>query len=165
MEQTMPLSNRWVRLLPIALIVSTVIAVDQVSKHLIRANFELGASHPESWLVRLTYVENTGSAFGLFTGQTVFLIFASIFALAIVVFMFRHAGISSLPLRISLGLMLGGGLSNLADRVRFGGVTDFLDLRVWPIFNLADSCVVVGIALLAFTVFMRDRGKGLGVRD
>lgn len=144
-------------MMPSGLVVALVIGLDQFSKYWIRGHFFLGESWPESWPVRLTYVENTGSAFGLFTGQTIFLIFASIIALGIVVFMFRQAGTSSLPLRISLGLMLGGGVSNLVDRVRFHGVTDFLDLRVWPIFNIADSSVVIGIALLAFIMFIRER--------
>ena len=135
---------------------------DQVSKHLVRAHFDLGESMLESWPVRLTYVENTGSAFGLFTDQTVFLIAASAVAIAIMAYLFRRVGGSSVLLRTSLALQLAGGSSNLADRVRFGEVTDFVDFRVWPIFNVADASVVIGIVILAyFILFQEKRSAGL----
>ncbi len=156
-QQTLSLTTRWTRALPVALVAGLIIAIDQVSKFMVRGNFYLGESKLASWPARLTYVENTGSAFGLFAGQTVFLIIASIFAIGIVVYLFRRAGQTSVLLRVCLGMMLGGGVSNMADRIRLGTVTDFIDLRVWPIFNLADSSVVVGIALLAFIILWWDK--------
>jgi len=162
MQLAIPTRGQWTRALPVAAVVGAVIALDQVTKHLVREGLPIGHSWPEaSWPIRITYVENSGSAFGLFAGQTLFLIVASAIAIAVVAYMLRRAGPSSLFLRMSLALVLGGGLSNLADRIRFGGVTDFIDFRVWPIFNVADSSAVIGIALLALALLFRGAKASL----
>ena len=163
MQGTMELGIRWARALPVALILAAIIISDQVTKHLIRSNLSLGESFPDSWPARFTYVENTGSAFGLFTDQTIFLIGASTVAIAILVYLFRRIGSSSFLLRASLALQLGGGSSNLVDRIRFGQVTDFVDLRVWPIFNIADSSVVIGIVILAYAILFLDKKLKAGL--
>ena len=157
MLQTLRSTDRWVQGLPTLATFSLVVGLDQLTKHLVRERFFLGESWPADWPARLTYVENSGSAFGFFHNQTAFLIVASIIAIGMIMFLFRQAGSTSLVLRVCLGMMLGGGISNLADRIRFGSVTDFFDLRVWPIFNVADSSVVVGITILAVVLFFQER--------
>ena len=156
MQQALRLSGRWTQLLSAAFVSALVIIGDQLTKHWVRSAFSMGEAKFADWPVRLRYVENSGSAFGLFPNQTSVLIVASIIAMSVVVWMFRQTGLSALPLRLSLGLMLGGGTSNLVDRIRFGSVTDFIDFRVWPIFNVADSSVVIGITLLIVFVLLRD---------
>lgn len=157
MQQSASL-GRWAQPAPVALVAALAIIGDQVTKHWVRGAFALGEAKFADWPVRLRYVENSGSAFGLFQNQTAVLIVASILAMSIMVWMFRQIGLSAMSLRLSLGLMLGGGVSNLVDRIRFGSVTDFIDLRVWPIFNVADSSVVIGIAvLIAFVLITGSR--------
>jgi signal peptidase II len=104
----------------------------------------------------LTLIENTGVAFGLLRGWKWLPVFVSaVAALAIVLYALRKKRV---PLRTvtALGLVLGGALGNLADRVRFGYVIDFLDFRVWPVFNVADSCITAGVALLLLHMLRRN---------
>lgn len=138
-------------------LVTLIIAGDQLSKYLIRAHLGLGQSVPHGWPVQITRVNNTGSAFGLFGDQTLFLIIASVIAIGIMVYFYRHVAAGHALLRVSLGLQLGGAISNLADRIRFGYVTDFIDFKKWPVFNVADSCITVGIVLLVLTILFQDR--------
>ena len=125
---------------------------DQLSKALVLLTMYPGQSIPESGIFRLTYVKNTGSAFGLFPNQTLFLIFASFVGIAILLVFYRIHRVSSPILRISLGLQLGGAIGNLMDRLRLGYVVDFIDVGAWPVFNLADSAIVVGLVGLMITM-------------
>jgi signal peptidase II len=103
-------------------------------------------------------VENTGVAFGLFRGMNwLFVIVAAVVIVLIVVY-YRRLAAASWLLHVAFGLQLAGALGNQIDRVLRGHVTDFIDVRVWPIFNVADSAVVVGTTLLAIYVFFLDRG-------
>jgi len=107
-------------------------------------------------LVSLTYVTNTGAAFGLLPDHGLFFIaIAAIVVIAILVY-HRHLPDKAL-VKASLGLQLGGALGNLTDRLRYGYVIDFIDFKVWPVFNLADSAIVIGVAVLAYYL-LRDRG-------
>ena len=138
------------RTLPLFLIALTVIGVDQLSKYLVRANMELGQSIPSEGLVRLTYTTNTGGAFGLFANQTFLLSLAAVLAITILVLYLRYLPRGSTLLNVGLGLDLGGAIGNLIDRVRLGEVTDFIDIGAWPVFNLADSAIVVGTFLITY---------------
>ncbi len=138
------------RTLPLFLIALTVIGVDQLSKYLVRANMELGQSIPSEGLVRLTYTTNTGGAFGLFANQTFLLSLAAVVAITVLVLYLRYLPRGSTLLNVGLGLDLGGAIGNLIDRVRLGEVTDFIDIGAWPVFNLADSAIVVGTFLIAY---------------
>lgn len=157
------LTPGWRRALPIAGIVAFVVAFDQVTKFIVRQRMALGESYPESWPVRFTHVNNTGSAFGLFDNQTIFLIIASIAAIAVILVLYRQAAGHGI-LRISLGLILGGAVSNLVDRIRMGHVTDFIELPRWPVFNVADSCVTVGIVILALVIIFGGKTKNAPVK-
>ena len=131
-----------------------IIILDQYTKHMVRQCIPLGASwNPIPWLdpiVTLTHVRNTGAAFGLFPGlSTFFMLVALIVIVGIVIYCYQLDE-ASLLLRIALGLQLGGATGNLVDRLTLGYVTDFVDFRVWPVFNIADSAIVVGTALLAY---------------
>jgi signal peptidase II len=134
------------------------IALDQVTKAIVRAKLDFGELWPGDWPVRITRVNNTGSAFGLFDGQTLFLIIASILAIGFMIYFYRQMAGAGWLLRLSMGLQLGGAASNLADRIRDGEVTDFIEFPHWPVFNAADSSVVIGILLLAWCVLFMERG-------
>ncbi|UCC60510.1 MAG: signal peptidase II, partial [Dehalococcoidia bacterium] len=128
-----------------------VIGFDQLTKYLIRANMTLdGPSIPEEGFIRLTYTTNSGGAFGLFSNQTFLLILAVFIAIAIVVLYLRYLPADSTLLKVGLGLDLGGAVGNLIDRLRFGEVTDFIDVGAWPVFNIADSAITVGTILIAY---------------
>lgn len=133
-----------------------VVVTDQLSKLWIRSNLAPNQSTWDIGFFRLTYTQNTGAAFGLFQGSSLILaiiaIIGGIVILFLVFFMRRRLPIlNTLLVRVSLGLILGGILGNLIDRLRYGGnVTDFIDFRFWPAFNIADSSTVVGAFLLAY---------------
>ena len=137
-----------------------VVIADQLSKLWIRSNLTLGESIPETGFFRLTHIRNTGAAFGLFQDHSLTLaiiaIIGSVVILFLVFFMSHRFYILNTTLgKLSLGLILGGAVGNLIDRLRYGGnVTDFIDFSFWPAFNIADSSVVVGAFLLAY-LFIR----------
>ncbi len=129
--------------------------LDQIIKFIVHAKMSLGQSLPLiNGIFHITYVQNTGAAFGILKGQNFLFIMISIVALIIIVFFHKDLLKENLPVssglsvRIAYGLILGGIVSNLFDRIRVGYVIDFLDFQVWPVFNLADSGVSIGAFLL-----------------
>ena len=139
---------------------------DQLSKIWIRTNLAVGQSIPEAGVPRLTHVTNTGSAFGLFQGQTFPLtIVASASAVALllyaVLFYRRFPLLDNRLAWVGLSLILGGTVGNLIDRLRLGYVTDFIDFGFWPAFNLADSAVVVGVIMFAYSLISLARAGKL----
>jgi signal peptidase II len=105
----------------------------------------------------LTYVRNTGVAFGLFPGQRLFLILIGIIVCFLVVYYHEKSGNKNLLLNVYLGLILGGSLGNLFDRVVSGYVTDYMDFRVFPVFNLADMCINLGVILIILNFIMEKK--------
>lgn len=130
-------------------IAAIVVFADQISKAMVRASLAVGQSFPEDWPIRLTHIHNTGGAFGLFTGQYAFLLMATVVGVGAILLYFVFPPANSRILDMALGMQFGGAIGNLIDRLNQGYVTDFFDLRVWPIFNVADSCIVSGVAILA----------------
>ena len=127
-----------------------VLLVDQLTKLWIKSFLQLGESFPEDWPVRFTYVQNTGIAFGLKANQFFLIFVTSAVIIALLVFTLSYHHVQPKLVRIGLASMIGGAVGNLLDRVRVGYVTDFVDLQIWPVFNIADSSVVVGVGLLLF---------------
>jgi len=145
--------RKWSLLLPVAVL---VLVLDQFSKAWVLRNIPLNdVWAPIPALANIfvfRHVTNTGAAFGLFrNGGTVLLAIAVVVIVAIIVYT-RYLSTERWLVLVSLGLQLGGALGNLTDRLRFGHVVDFLDFPYWPTFNVADSSVVVGAALLALLV-------------
>lgn len=139
-----------------------LVIADQWTKEAVRLHFALGESRPV-WegVVHLTYVRNTGAAWGLFGGYNHWLIVFSAVMLGFMVW-FRHSIHGGRPSsRLALGMMLGGIVGNLMDRVRFGYVVDFLDLqfrgRHFPAFNVADAAITVGVALYLVSSILDER--------
>jgi signal peptidase II len=103
--------------------------------------------------LRFTYVENRGAAFGLLQDQTAFFVFVGLLVVGVIAASYRYLPRSGFRLHLALGLQLGGAIGNLIDRIRQGYVVDFVDFGYrsnwWPVFNVADSAIVLGVALLA----------------
>lgn len=127
-----------------------IIAIlDQFSKFLIKQNFQLNHSIPViKNILHLTYVTNTGSAFGLFKGLNLFFIIFSIIVIAVVLYNLKNIKKNEKLMQFAVGLLLGGTLGNLIDRIAYGAVIDFIDFRIWPVFNVADSAVSISVVLL-----------------
>ncbi len=143
-----------------------VILLDQVTKLTVRFSFAYGIPHNiVGDFIRLTYIENPGMAFGIrFANQTFFVIFASLATVIVFVYIVRAQN-ERLLLRAALALIFGGAVGNLIDRLLYGKVVDFIDVGIgatrWPIFNLADSAVTIGMCIIVvFALFVRGPGQG-----
>lgn len=135
-----------------------VLTADRYSKEWVVSNLALGQSLPQEAPVRLTYVVNTGTAFGLLPQYSLFLVLVAFLVIGMVLLYQRYLPGESFLVRTALGLQLGGAMGNLVDRLRYGYVIDFMDIRVWPIFNLADFSISLGVGLLAyFLIFAREK--------
>ena len=141
------------------------ISLDQFSKIWIRDNMVIGESWPETGILRVTHINNTGASFGLFSGNSAILACLSIAVIIIILVLIqRITNITNLHL-VSAGIILGGASGNLIDRLHLGYITDFIDFRIWgdfhwPIFNIADSAIVIGTAIFAITLYrsnLRDK--------
>jgi signal peptidase II len=141
-----------------AIAVAAVLA-DQVTKHIVASNLTLGERLHVIGPFSIRHVQNSGIAFGLFAHATAAVIALTAVAIAWMLAYFARSGARHPVLPVALGLVIGGSISNLADRVRLGFVTDFLDFRYWPAFNLADSFIVIGVAILVAALAMAERTR------
>ena len=153
MKALYAVGNRW-HILIFLVIVAIIVALDQFSKQWIRDNILLGGSLPAMGQLTIVHVQNTGSAFGLFTGQAFLLSIVAVAGLVVVLLFFRYLNQLGLAGGIALSLIFAGALGNLIDRLRLGHVTDFIYVRLgdnfyWPAFNVADSAITTGAILLA----------------
>ena len=142
------------------LLISTVLisfTFDRLSKNIVSNWLAHGESWPSDTFIKINHATNSGSAFGLFPNQTMILIIASIFAIGFLVYFYTKHAVSTRILRFAVGLQLGGAAGNLLDRIKDGTVVDFIDVGPWPIFNIADSSIVVGMTiLLGYFLIKRD---------
>jgi signal peptidase II len=147
------------------LISATILILDQYTKYLIKSHlsaFEVVGISP---FFNIVYVENTGSAFGMFKnlGNAFFITIAILATIAVTFLIVRDSNN-----RVSFSLILGGAMGNLADRIVYGYVVDFLDLHAgkyhWPAFNIADSALTVGIVLLLTKSFFAA-GRAESVKE
>ena len=135
----------------------SVLVADQFTKFIVKTNLRIGESVPSEGLVRITHGANSGTAFGLLSNQTTFLIVASLIAIGFLVYFYRVYALPKPILRFAIGLQLGGAFGNLLDRLAFGAVTDFIHVGWWPIFNVADSSICVGMATLIGVMLLFDK--------
>jgi signal peptidase II len=127
--------------------VAAVVA-DQLTKRLIDHEMRLGESHRLLPFFSITRVRNTGIAFGILPGRLGIITVLTLIAVMWMLVHFARSGSRHVLFPVALGLLVGGSVSNLVDRVQDGRVTDFLHISHWPTFNLADSFIVVGVGLL-----------------
>lgn len=139
------------------LIVAAVMLVDQLSKQFIIRTMEIGQSITViSNFLYITYVRNPGAAFGMLPYQTAFFVVITVLVGAFIIYYYRLLTEDHKWLRLGLSLQLGGALGNLVDRLNEGYVVDFINFTIWPpVFNIADSAIVIGIGIFLIA-FWRD---------
>jgi len=142
-------------------IAGLIVILDQWTKTLVRQSLSVGETWmPVDWLepyVRVVNWHNTGAAFGIFQqGGLIFTILAIVVTIFILYY-FPQVPRKDWPLRVAMGMQLGGALGNLTDRLRFGAVTDFISVGKFPVFNVADSSISVGVAVLIVGVWISER--------
>ena len=148
-----PQGKRWWHAV-FSLIVILVVVGDQLSKAWIRSNLDVRQSLPEGGFFRLTHIQNTGAAFGLFQGYSFPLTIASFVGIVVLlVYVFfvcrRFPLLNNMLSRAALGAVLGGTIGNLIDRLNFGYITDFIGVGIWPPFNVADASITAGTVVFA----------------
>ena len=145
-----------------------VVVLDQFTKRLAEERLERTGvrSVPLPGIgdfLRFTYVENRGAAFGLLQDQTAFFVLVGVLVIGVIAASYRYLPRSGLRLHLALGLQLGGAIGNLIDRIRQGYVVDFVDFGYrsnwWPVFNIADSAIVIGVTLLALNALQPPPGE------
>lgn len=141
-----------------------IVIADQISKHLIRDSMALGDSIPVLGdVLRFTYVENPGIAFGIRVANGwIFTVLSIIASIGITYYLITQWK-ESQWIKSSLALILGGAIGNLIDRIAFSKVVDFVDVGIgntrWPVFNVADSAVVVGMCILFITLYQQEKQR------
>ncbi len=156
-------SAQWLALLVVA---GAAVVADQVTKQVVGRTLPVGNSVDIIGPFSISHVQNSGIAFGLFASRTAPVIGVTAVAVGLMLWFFARSGRRHPVLPVALGLVVGGSIANLIDRVRLGHVTDFLDLVAWPAFNLADAFIVVGVAILFGTLVLADRSHRMhGARD
>jgi signal peptidase II len=134
-----------------------VVALDQVTKALVRGGIAVGEEDSVLPAVSLVHVRNTGVAFGAFSGGGIIVVVLVAAALAALLFYFvTH--VETRLVWLPTGMLLGGSLGNIIDRVRDGAVTDFVKLPAWPAFNVADMAITFGVLTLLWVIEKDDRG-------
>lgn len=142
----------WLFVLPLA-----VVIIDQFSKYIVVENMALGESIPiiEN-IFHLTYILNPGAAFGMFAHNHLFFIGIAVVVIGLIIWARKEILASPLEVKAGAGLFLGGAIGNLIDRARQGVVIDFFDFRIWPIFNIADIAICIGVGLIIWNLLKTE---------
>jgi len=148
------------RLLVVAVESTAIVVVDQLIKALVRQTLQPGAPvdvfHDVlSW----NLTRNTGAAFGLFPTGGAFFVAVALSVVIVILANHSRLGRARWPTRSAVALIAGGAMGNALDRIRLGYVTDFVDLHWWPVFNIADSAIVLGVGLLLMQTVLSSSGS------
>jgi len=150
------------------LIAATVILMDQLTKSVVRHNLMLGEILlPEWWFsqyARLVHLNNTGATNGMFQNMSQVLTIFPLVVSAVILYYFPRISREDWLIRLAMGLYLGGALGNLIDRLQQGYVTDFISLGSFPVFNIADACVSMGVVALLAGVWLHNRAKKITIQ-
>ena len=142
----------WLFVLPRA-----VVILDQFSKYIVVENMALGESIPIiEEVFHLTYILNPGAAFGMFAHNRLFFIAIAVIVIGIIIWARREILASPWEVKAGCGLFLGGAIGNLIDRARQGLVIDFFDFRIWPVFNIADIAICIGVGLIIWNLLKTE---------
>lgn len=142
----------WLFVLPVA-----VVILDQFSKYIVVENMALGESIPIiEEVFHLTYILNPGAAFGMFAHNRLFFIAIAIVVIGIIIWARKEILASPWEVKAGCGLFLGGAIGNLIDRARQGLVIDFFDFRIWPVFNIADIAICIGVGLIIWNLLKTE---------
>jgi len=162
----MPIQRREKQALIYVVSILIILAIDQYSKFIVSARLSVGQSIPIiKNILHITFVTNTGAAFGLFKDSTLFFIIISVVVVGFVSILLlislkKRDFLSKPAFNSSLILILSGALGNLIDRLRFTYVVDFIDVRIWPVFNIADISITIGTFLLILIFLFPHRAPG-----
>jgi signal peptidase II len=137
-------------------VATAAVAADQITKHVIEQQVALYETHRVLPFLSITHVQNRGIAFGIFPGRLEIVSLLTALAVVWMLVHFARSGARHVLFPVALGLLVGGSLSNLADRLLSGWVTDFIHLSHWPTFNLADTFIVVGVVMLLLALARLD---------
>jgi signal peptidase II len=159
-----PLGARSVQWIGLGAVAVAALGADQLTKQLVSSTLSLDGEVHVVGPFSIHHVQNSGIAFGLFASATPVVTALTALAVGWMLFFFSRSGARHPILPTALGLLIGGSVSNLIDRIRLGHVTDFLDFRYWPAFNLADSFIVIGVAILLVALAAADREPRRGRR-
>ena len=151
------LGASWPQWLSLGSVALAGIGADQLTKSIVTSRLDLNDQVHVVGAFSIHHVTNSGIAFGFFASATSLVILLTGLAVAWMLYFFARSGSRHPVLPVALGLVIGGSVSNLTDRVRLGHVTDFLDFKYWPAFNLADTFIVVGVAALLLALVASDR--------
>lgn len=146
----------------LALVAGLVVLLDQITKAWVRTALPFGGSYtPFKALpfLRIVHWENTGAAFGMFQGGGLIFAILAVIVAAIIIGYFPKIPGEYVFMRIALAMQMGGALGNLIDRVRFGPVTDFIAVGTFPVFNIADASITVGVAILLVFLWLLERNE------
>lgn len=148
----------------LALLSGLIIILDQWTKSIVRTQLEYGEIWaPWDWMlpfIRVVHAQNSGAAFGLMQGMAVVFTILAVIVVGAILYYFPKVAPGEHLMRLALAMQLGGATGNLIDRLTQSGyVTDFISVGTFPVFNLADASISVGVALLIFTMWFKERGK------
>ena len=159
----MPIQRRKKQALISFVSIFAILVVDQSLKSLVRLKLAVGESIPLiNNIFHITYVSNTGAAFGLFKNSAIIFIIISVVAIVFIAGLIlrsiKRAEFMADPIFDSgLILIISGAIGNLIDRLKFGYVIDFIDVRIWPVFNIADTSITIGTLLLILSYTCQKR--------
>jgi signal peptidase II len=148
----------------LALVVSVVIVLDQITKYIVRINLPFGSSWTPIEALpffRIVHWLNTGAAFGMFQGGGLIFGILAVIVTLIIVLYYPKIPREYVWMRIAISLQMGGALGNLIDRLRFGPVTDFIAVGTFPVFNIADASITVGVGILLLNLWLLERKEKL----
>ena len=133
-----------------------LLIADQAVKHLVRTTMVQGQSIPiiEN-IFHITYIENPGAAFGILANQRMLFLILTAVIVGVMIYLYCNLSNKKSLTAISLGIVVSGAIGNFIDRFMQGTVTDFLDFRIWPIFNIADIAICVGLALICYFIIIK----------
>lgn len=146
-------------------IAAAVVVLDQITKAILRTSLDKGDEWPEGWPIKLVHVTNSGAAFGVLEGQTLFLIVTSLIAIGTIAFYYLYPPADHLMVKVALGLLLGGAIGNLIGRVSEGEVIDFVKFPNFPAWNVADASISIGVAMLFAFSLLSERQQAREHRE
>ncbi len=138
-------------------LVIAVIALDQIIKYVIATNMFVGESIPIiPQVLHLTYILNAGAAFGILANQRYFFIAIAAILIIITIYFYPQIQRLSRTFQIAIAMLLSGAIGNMIDRIATGKVVDYIDIRIWPIFNLADIAIVLGCIIIIYELLFKN---------
>jgi len=143
-----------------------IITIDQVTKYLVNTKISLNTSiEIIPGIIFISHVKNSGAAFGVFQNRTNILIIISVIAIILIIILKIKLNLDSIFYNISLGFILGGAIGNLIDRIIFGEVVDFLHLRYFAVFNVADSFICIGFGIVIILILKNYFKRGANKKN